>query len=54
MLAKIRFTPDGFIGESSPELVRFRGREQGEICVGENQTRLNYEIQTNVNQMLLR
>ena len=55
---EIRFTPDGFISESSPELIIFRqtgpeGRnapelEGEEIYVGRSDNRLNYEIRTNL------
>jgi hypothetical protein len=50
--AMIRFQPDGFISETSPQGVRLverRGnRKQDEIWIGLSRNRLNYEIQTNV------
>lgn len=46
-MSKIRFGPDGFISESSPERVVFRDRDKSEIWVGENEDRLKYEIETN-------
>ena len=46
-LPRIRFTPDGFIGDTSPAYVVFRGADQGQVSIGESQTRLNYEIQGN-------
>lgn len=45
-LPKIRFSPDGFISESSPELIVFR-QGDGEVWVGPSRNRLHYEIQTN-------
>ena len=53
-IPKIRFTPDGFIGTSSPELVVFRGRDEAVVGVGENASRLQYEIRTNRFQTLWR
>lgn len=46
-LPKIRFTPDGFLAESSPESIVFRQGEDGEIWIGLNRNRLNYELKTN-------
>lgn len=43
----IRFTPDGFIGESNPESVIIRQGDKDEVWFGPNRNRLNYEIQTN-------
>lgn len=46
-LPKIRFTPDGFIASSSPELILFRQGNDGEVRIGQGLTQMNYEIQTN-------
>ena len=46
-LPKIRFTPEGFISETSPELIVFRQGKEDEIWMGPNQNHLNYEIKTN-------
>src|SRR5262249_55830850 len=48
-LPAIRFTPDGFIGETSPESVQIReaaDRQSAAIWVTQNGNRLNYEIQS--------
>jgi type II secretion system protein H len=45
-LPAIRFTPDGFIGESSPERIVMRQGEDGVIWIGQSRNQLNYEIQT--------
>src|SRR5947208_13810481 len=41
----IRFTPDGFIGETSPERIGFRQGKDEPIWVVESANRLKYEIQ---------
>lgn len=46
-LPKIRFTPDGFISESSPEFIVFRQKTDGEIWIGARPNALNYAVQTN-------
>lgn len=46
-LPTIRFTPDGYIGEQSPELVLFRERDEDAIWIGQNRQRQIYEIETN-------
>jgi len=49
----IRFTPDGFIGDNSPDRVVLRQVHEGEsdeIWIGQSRNRLNYEIQTNALQ----
>lgn len=46
-LPTIRFTPDGFISQTSPEYVLFREGENDLIWIGPSRNRLNYEIQTN-------
>ena len=53
----IRFTPDGFISESSPERILFSQSHEGDsgmIWVGLSRNRLNYEIQTSIVQTALR
>jgi type IV fimbrial biogenesis protein FimT len=48
-LPAIRFTPDGFIGETSPETIQIRegqDRQNPAIWITQNATRLNYEIQS--------
>jgi hypothetical protein len=42
----IRFTPDGFIAETSPEGIWFRRNEETGIWVNLSPNRLNYEIQS--------
>ena len=49
-LPAIRFTPDGFIGEMSPETVQFREgaeRESSAVWITQSPNRLNYEIRAN-------
>lgn len=49
-LPAIRFTPDGFFHEQSPQFVLFREPRDdnpAKLWVGLNHNRLNYEIQTN-------
>lgn len=53
-MSRIRFTPDGFVSDTSPSVVVFRGKDQGEIWIGESQTRTAYEIQTNFDQNIRR
>ena len=46
----IRFGPDGFIADTSPEYVLFEQVREGEedaLVIGRSRNRLNYEIQTN-------
>ncbi len=43
----IRFTPDGFISENSPERIGFRQGKDNPAWVVESTNRLKYEIQTN-------
>lgn len=46
----IRFTPDGFITDTSPDYIVLRQIREGEdeaVFIGRNRNRLNYEIQTN-------
>ncbi len=44
-LTKIRFQPDGFISDTSPENIFFREGAGGEIWIAETPTHLRYEIQ---------
>lgn len=46
-LAEIRFTPDGFIGETSPEAVLIRRGADEAVWVAQSRNRLHYEMQTN-------
>jgi type II secretion system protein H len=43
----LRFTPEGFISPTSPERVVIREENIGTVWIGQSQTRLHYEIQTN-------
>jgi type II secretion system protein H len=43
----IRFTPDGFLSESSPAGILFRQGADDAIWIVESTNRLNYEIRTN-------
>lgn len=47
----IRFTPDGFLGLSSPQWIAFRQVREGEpsstLWVAQSRNRLSYEIRTN-------
>lgn len=53
-LLTIRFTPEGFISDTSPERVLFRRGEDDLLWVGQSQHRLYYEIQTNRQPILRR
>ena len=44
-LYSLRFNPDGFVSASSPEIVVFRQKDNGELWVAQSRNRLNYEIQ---------
>ncbi len=46
-LPEIRFTPDGFIDETSPEAVLLREGEERMIWVSQSRNRSHYELQTN-------
>jgi Tfp pilus assembly protein FimT len=53
----VRFTPDGFISETSPDRILFRQIREGEddaVLIGQSQLRLNYEILTNQPPLLRR
>jgi len=44
-LYTLRFNPDGFVSTSSPEVVVFRQKDNGELWVAQSRSRLSYEIQ---------
>ena len=46
-LQVIQFTPDGFIGLTSPESVAIHDGERETITISQSLNRLTYEIQTN-------
>jgi type II secretory pathway pseudopilin PulG len=46
-LPEIRFTPDGFISETSPDAVLIREGEERAIWIAQSRNRLHYEMQTN-------
>jgi len=46
-LPTIRFSPDGFISDTSPERIAMRQGNDGVIWIGQSRNQLNYEIQTN-------
>ncbi len=46
-LPSIRFLPDGFIAETSPDLIWIRRGEKDHLAITRSRNRLNYEIQTN-------
>jgi len=41
----LRFNPDGFVSASSPEIVVFRQKDDGELWVAQSRSGLSYEIQ---------
>ena len=45
-LPMIRFTPDGFIGDTSPEHIEIRDVRGSALRIARSGNRLNYEIQT--------
>ena len=53
-LATIRFLPDGFIGETSPQSVLLREGDRDLVWITQSRNRLNYEIQTNAFQKVRR
>ncbi len=53
-LPKIRFTPEGFIGPTSPERIWIREGEKESVCVAQDRTGLTYEVQTNLMPTRLR
>ncbi len=52
-LQTIKFTPDGFINETSPEWILIRHGSEDAVLISQSRTRLNYEIQSD-NQLALR
>jgi type II secretion system protein H len=46
-LPEIRFTPDGFISETSPDAVLIREGEERAVWIAQSRNRLHYEMQTN-------
>ncbi|HEX3717895.1 MAG TPA: GspH/FimT family pseudopilin [Verrucomicrobiae bacterium] len=44
-VTKIRFQPDGFISDTSPEKILFRQSDGGQITVAETPSHLRYDIQ---------
>ena len=44
----IRYTPDGFISQSSPETITIRDGETEQVVIAQSRTRLNYEVQANI------
>ena len=46
-LPAIRFLPDGFIGDTSPEGVWLRDAQKESVLIAQSRNRLRYEIQTN-------
>jgi hypothetical protein len=46
-LPEIRLTPDGFIGDTSPEAVAIREAEDETIWITQSRNRLHYEVHTN-------
>lgn len=53
-LPMIRFQPDGFISEASPESILFRQGSDDAIWITQSSNRLNYEIQANQSPTTLR
>lgn len=50
----LRFQPDGFIGEASPQSVVIREQTGESIWITQSRNRLNYEIHTNATRNALR
>jgi hypothetical protein len=46
-LPEIRFTPDGFFSETSPDAVLLREGEERVVWIAQNRNRSHYELQTN-------
>ena len=49
-LPAIRFTPDGFYADSSPERIVIRQDDKDEVAIAKSENRLGYEIQTSNQQ----
>ncbi|HEY2951774.1 MAG TPA: GspH/FimT family pseudopilin [Verrucomicrobiae bacterium] len=46
-LPMIRFSPDGFISDPSPDSIQLRQGEEDSVWIGQSANRQNYEIQAN-------
>jgi type II secretion system protein H len=53
-LPAIRFTPDGFYADSSPERIVIRQDDKDEVAIAKSENRLGYEIQTSNQQVARR
>ena len=53
-LPAIRFTPDGFFTDSSPEQIVIRQDDKDEVVFAKSENRLSYEIQTGNRQVVRR
>ena len=53
-LPTLRFTPDGFIGDTSPERVWLYEGQRDSVLITQSRNRLNYEIATNQLQTVRR
>jgi type II secretion system protein H len=53
-LPAIRFTPDGFYADSSPEQIVIRQDDKDEVVIAKSENRLSYEIQTSNQQVARR
>ena len=49
-LPSIRFTPDGFYADSSPEQIILRQDDKEEVVIAKTGNRIGYEIQTSTQQ----
>lgn len=50
-LPAIRFMPDGFYSDSSPERIAIRQDDKDEVWIAKSENRLTYEIQTSNQQV---
>ena len=50
-LPAIRFTPEGFYTDSSPERIAIRQDDKDEVVIAKSENRLSYEIQTGNQQV---
>jgi prepilin-type N-terminal cleavage/methylation domain-containing protein len=53
-LPAIRFMPDGFSADSSPERITIRQGDKDEVVIAKSENRLGYEIQTSNQQVARR
>jgi type II secretion system protein H len=53
-LPAIRFTPDGFYADSSPERIVIRQDDKDEVAIAKSENRIGYEIQTSNQQVVRR